>query len=162
MATRRELFSAIRERYRGASRRDKVRILDELEAVAGYHRKHVIRLLGVGGRVSRPRAVKNRLYDAAVRQGLIVLWETSDRLCGKRLKAAIPGLIAAMERHGHFDLESTVKERLLRISAASIDRLLSDARKHADHMRRRRAGVGNAIRRSVPVRCSQCAFKPIP
>ena len=29
-----------------------------------------------------------RIYDEAVRQALIVVWETSDRICGKRLKAA--------------------------------------------------------------------------
>ena len=152
MATRKELLSAIRERYRAAGRRDKVRILDELVAVAGYHRKHAIRLLGARSPVSQHVAAKNRLYDEAVRQALIVLWEASDRLCGKRLKAAIPAFIAAMERCERFDLDPAVKERLLRISAASIDRLLSDTRKQVGQMRRRRSGVGNAIRRSVPVR----------
>ena len=45
MATRRELVAAIRERYGAATREEKGRILDELVAVAGYHRKHAIRVL---------------------------------------------------------------------------------------------------------------------
>jgi len=53
-----------------------------------------------------------------------VLWEASDRICGKRLKALLPSLIEAMERHGHLRLQDGVKEQLLVISAATIDRLL--------------------------------------
>jgi hypothetical protein len=87
-----------------------------------------------------------------VRQALTVLWEASDRLCSKRLKALLPTLIAAMERHGHLDLHPTVKERLLRVSAATIDRLLSEARACIDGKRRRKSGVGLAIRRAIPVR----------
>jgi hypothetical protein len=45
MATRRELVAAIRERYGTATREEKGRILDELVAVAGYPRKHAIRVL---------------------------------------------------------------------------------------------------------------------
>ena len=31
-----------------------------------------------------------RIYDEAVREALTVIWEASDRICGKRLKAALP------------------------------------------------------------------------
>jgi hypothetical protein len=96
--------------------------------------------------------MRDRVYDEAVRQALIVLWEAGDRICGKRLKPLIPVLSTAMERHGHLDLDTLVKARLLQISAATIDRSLSDARAHIDGKRRRRKGVGAAIRRSIPVR----------
>jgi hypothetical protein len=46
MATRRELIAAVRARYAGAPRTERAKILDELIAVAGYHRKHAIRVLG--------------------------------------------------------------------------------------------------------------------
>ena len=112
MATRRELVLAIGERYQPASRIEKRRILDELVAVTGYHRKHAIRVLRGGATgaaaIARPRA---RLYDEAVRQALIVLWEASDRICSKRLKALIPILVQAMERHGHLRLAPGVRER---------------------------------------------------
>ena len=42
--TRQDLLQAIRERYRGGLKEEKLRILDEFIAVTGYHRKHVIRL----------------------------------------------------------------------------------------------------------------------
>jgi hypothetical protein len=36
-----------------------------------------------------------------VREALIVVWEASDRICGKRLQSLMPILVEAMERHRH-------------------------------------------------------------
>src|SRR5205085_4259270 len=87
MAGRNELVSAISERYRGSLRSEKARILDEFAAVTGYHRKHAMRLLREGrpDKRSGPRLAR-RVYDEGVREALVVLWEASDRVCGKRLK----------------------------------------------------------------------------
>lgn len=102
MATRAELVAAVGERYRSADRRSKGRVLDEFVAVTGFHRKHAVRLL----RKRRPvKATGSRsersIYDEAVRTMLVVLWEASDRLCGKRLRPLVPILLEAMERHRH-------------------------------------------------------------
>jgi len=89
-------------------------ILDEFVSVTGYHRKHEISLLGGSQRLRSGGAGEpRRLYREAEHSALIVLWEEADRICGKRLKAALPSLVEAMERHGHLRLESTVRERLL-------------------------------------------------
>lgn len=104
MATRDELLAAVAVRYRESSRAEKTRILDEFAAVTGHHRKHAVRLLrscpSDRHSASRPQ---RRLYDEAVRKALIVLWEASDRICGKRLRALIPILLPAMEQHGHLN-----------------------------------------------------------
>ena len=152
MATRKELIEAVSARYRAGSTSEKARILDEFVAVSGYHRKHAIRVLGSDGEHNRPKPPRNRLYDEAVRQALIVLWEASDRLCGKRLKALIPVLTEAMERHGHLELDPEIRAKLRIVSAATIDRALGETRFHIDGQLKRRVGGGAAIRRSVPVR----------
>ena len=38
-----ELLRLLRERYKGSSKSDKTKILDEFVAVSGFHRKHAIR-----------------------------------------------------------------------------------------------------------------------
>jgi hypothetical protein len=152
MTTRKELIEGVGARYRSASTSERAKILDEFVAITGYHRKHAIRVLGAEAGQERSRPARNRLYDEAVRQALIVLWEAGDRVCGKRLKALIPVLIGAMERHGHLDLDAEIKAKLLQVSAATIDRALGDARSRVDGQRKRRTGVGAAIRRSIPVR----------
>ena len=103
-----ELLTTIRDRYRGSSKEDKGRILDEFIAVTGHHRKHGIRLLGRLGEAADqvPGRKGRRIYDEAVREAVILVWEASDRICGKRLKAALPHLVESMERHGYLDLDA--------------------------------------------------------
>ena len=153
MATRDELLNAVVGRYAEARRVEKGRILTEFVEVTGYHRKHAARLLRGGDKIdrSRPRP-ERRLYDHAVREALIVLWEASDRICGKRLKPLIPMLIAAMERHGHLALDAQVRGRLETVSAATIDRILGPVRKQAAGRGRRRTAPSSAVRRAVPIR----------
>ena len=152
MTTRKELVEALRERYRSATFGERVEILDEFVALTGYHRKHAIRVLHDEGTKTSAASARNCLYDQAVRQALTTLWEAADRVCGKRLKALIPLLVDAMARHGHLDLDPIIRSKVLQVSASTIDRMLAAARLHIDGQRKRRKGVGSAIRRSIPVR----------
>ena len=64
--------------------------------------------------VEQPR---HHLYDSAVRDALVVLWEAADRICGKRLKAILAVLTSALERHQHLQVEPAgVAELLCRYS----------------------------------------------
>jgi len=153
MSTRDELVRAVAERYARVSKAERGRILDEFANVTGHHRKHAMRLLrsGAPDRRSAPRP-ERRLYDQAARDALIVLWEASDRVCGKRLRPLLPILLEAMERHGHVQPAAEVKASLLAMSAATIDRALKTARGPTAGQRRRRSPPAAAIRRAVPVR----------
>ena len=110
MATRDELIAGLAKRYSEVGRMERSRILDEFVAVTGYHRKHAMRILRGGATSSRcqPRPGR-RVYGEEVRQAIILLWETSDRVCGKRLKALLPVLVEAMERHGRLKLDPVVR-----------------------------------------------------
>ena len=72
---------------------------------------------------------------------MIPIWEASDRICGKRLKAALPHLVESMERHGHLDLDPGVRERLLTASAATLDRLLRPVKATVATRRKRRRNL---------------------
>lgn len=136
-----ELLDALRQRYAVGTKADKGRILDEFVAVAGCHRKHAVRLLGVAAEPGEMpvQAAGRRTYDEAVKKALTIVWEAGDRICGKRLKAVLPDLVDAMERHGHIQLEPLVRERLLSASAATIDRLLAPVRSKAKRRMKRRS-----------------------
>ena len=84
--TQTELLRLLRERYKGSSKSDKTKILDEFVAVSGFHRKHAIRLLTGPPPTEQSSHLSRRVYDEAVQQVLIVAWEASDRICSKRLK----------------------------------------------------------------------------
>jgi hypothetical protein len=159
--TKAEVLEAVQQRYQQAARTDKSRILDEFVALAGCHRKHAIRLLtgAVPTRAATP-ATAQRTYDEAVREALIVLWEAADRICGKRLKAILPGLITALEQHRHLVLDATVRQRLLSVSAATIDRLLASVRRTASGRKKRRTRTKPSSQ--VPVRTFADWKDPLP
>jgi hypothetical protein len=153
MESRRELIDAVTARYHAGTRNEKKDILDEFAKVTGFHRKHAIRVLRKMG--SSPETPKppprSRLYDEAAETALIILWEAADRMCGKRLKEAIPVLVEAMERHGHLKLDAEVRPRLLAMSAATMDRRLQHIRE-AGNQRRRRSRINTPLRKSIAVR----------
>ena len=152
-AARDELVTALARRYAVCTRAEKTRILDEFEAVTGFHRKHAMRVLRTDAtrRHAEGRAGR-RIYDDAVRDALVVLWEASDRICGKRLKALMPTLVEAMERHGHLKLGPDLRTGLLAMSAATVDRSLRKVREQAGGRRRRRTAAPSSVRMSIPVR----------
>ena len=98
MAARDKLVAVVADRYARGDRDEQGLILDEFAAVTGCHRKHAMRLLRAGQMNRRwgPRPGR-RIYDEAVREALIVVWEASDRICGKRLRPLLPILV---ERRG--------------------------------------------------------------
>ena len=84
------------------------------------------------------------MYDEAVTEALVVLWEASDRVCGKRLKA-LPTLMPTTRAARAVELTSDprVREQLIAVSAATIDRRVASARAvTAGQRRRRRSGEG--------------------
>lgn len=115
-------------------------------AVSGLHRKHAMRLLR-GGPPSRQSGLRlgRRVYDVAVREALIVVWEASDRVCGKRLRPLVPLLIEAMERHGHLQLAPEVRGGLVSMSAATIDRALHEIREQRGARHHPKPGPGQRI-----------------
>jgi hypothetical protein len=153
MGARREVVSAVAERYRSAGRREKGRILDELTAVTGWHRKHAVRALRAKPPMQAAETVpRKRRYNGAIRDAVTVLWEASDRVCGKRLEVMIRALLPALEQHGRLTLSRSERALVLSASAATIDRMLVDVKVAAASGRRRRVGFYSAIRREVPIR----------
>jgi transposase InsO family protein len=123
---RAELADAIRPRYAAAAAKEKRKILEQFTVATGYHEKSAIRILNSAPTLKlRQSRQRGPLYDEAVRAALIVLWEASDRVCGKRLKALLPILLPALERNGHLKLDEQLRLKVLSMSAAAtVDRLL--------------------------------------
>ena len=96
--TRRELIGALSKRYRQANRSEKGRILDEFVKLTKCHRKQAIRVLNQG-RPSVSISVRSsrRIYDEAVREALVAIWEAADRICGKRLRIVMPDYVEPLE-----------------------------------------------------------------
>lgn len=147
-----EYAAAVRERYRRAGRGEKSAILDEVCRVTGHHRKAAIRLLGHAPRAVMARQGRPPRADRAVVAALRVAWEAADRPCGKRLAPFLRELVGALERHGELVVEPVSRAVLVRLSAATIDRLLAPLRREGRRRPVTQSASAAALKALVPVR----------
>ncbi len=148
-----ERFKVLRiaqQQYRQASRAERGRILDHLEALTGLHRKSLIRLLrGPCARTPR-RAQRGRTYGAAVDDALRVIAETHDYICAERLQPNLVAMAEHLERHGELVLDEALRADLGRISVSTVRRHL--ARLRQDEPRLKRRPHPPVARQGVPIR----------
>lgn len=129
LQSRREYLEAIGKRYRKATRKEKSIILGEFCATCGYNRKYAIRLLRKK-LLPAPNRKPGPVPIYAKEQLLLPLkriWFATDQMCSKKLKAAIPLWLPFYE--GEYEpLLPDLRQKLLAMSAATIDRLLKPLR----------------------------------
>lgn len=151
--SKREMIEAVRPRYLKATKAGKKQILDEFIATTGYHRKYAIRVLKQG---PKPKGLKKpgrrKVYEGAVVQALEQIWEVYGRICSRRLQPFLPEGVSVLERCQEISLDTEVKQLLLSMSRATIDRCLKNARfSHPQH------GLsttkpGSLLKQAIPIR----------
>jgi hypothetical protein len=153
LTSKRELVAELRPRYTLGNRTAKRRILDELVAVTGYHRKYAIQLLNHPPKArTRRRCVRQPLYGGRVRAALEQVWHTANCICGKRLVPALAEFVAALERHGELKLDAEARRLLLRLSPATADRLLKRARQGVRPHGLGTTKPGSLLLQAIPIR----------
>lgn len=155
------------ERYRKARKKEKGRILDEFVKTAKCSRYHARWLLRNHGRRievkplifvegdarKRVRQRRKKDYGPEVLPALKQIWEMLDFLCGKRLAAALPEVVPRLVACRELRVRKSIQNKLLALSASTIDRLLKPQR--AKYLLKKRRGgtkPGTLLKHQVPVR----------
>jgi hypothetical protein len=150
---RQAYLKAIRSRYWRAGKTAKVTILDEFCAVCGYHRKYAIRLLNQRAKPKKQRRCGRKPVYASPEflTALKRIWFASDQMCSKKLKAAIPLWLPFYETL-YKALTPETQDKLLTVSAATIDRVLKPVR--VAHGRKGLSGTkpGTLLKNQIPIR----------
>ena len=148
-------LAAIRKRYRKGNKELKSRILDEFCAVCKYHRKYASNLLWQPFRKKRSKTKKRgkrSIYNQSyILEPLTKIWLSTNQMCSKKLKAALPIWLPFYEdEYGQLLEES--KNKLLVISASTIDRLLKPNK--AKFKRKGLCGTkpGSLLKNQIPIR----------
>jgi hypothetical protein len=155
LKSKHELLEVVRPRYLKASKVEKQRMLDEFTYATGYHRKYAIQVLNpqvqVQNHLKRKTKGYKTIYRGGVVQALEQIWEIYGHICSKRLQPFLPEAIKVLERCQEIELSTDIKELLLKISSASIDRCLRPIRLKLSH------GLsttkpGSLLKNLIPVR----------
>lgn len=162
MAERRSVVRATARRYQRGRKKEKQKILDEFVELTGYNRCYARRVLRNHGRpvkgqlrsisVKRRQSRSCRQYDERVLVALRQIWLILDFICGKRLVAIMPEILRRLEYFGELKVDPRTREKLQRISAATIDRLLTPERRKHQLRGRARTKPGTLLKHQIPLR----------
>lgn len=170
MRVRYQVIAVTHARYKKARKAKKGKILDEFVASTGYSRKYAAWVLGhwgkqvhatvdgqqvlfvAGKRTPKPRSGRPRIYEEAFTAVLTRLWYQFDCLCGKRFVAFLRPLVDTLRNLGELEVDRLIRDKLLTVSPATVDRLLK-----AERAKHRLKGSplthpGSLLKRQIPVR----------
>ena len=151
--SKRELVAEVRVRYTLSNRTAKRRILDELVATTGYHRKYALQLLNHSPKWrARKRRAGRPKYGGPVRAALEKVWRAANGICAKRLVPVLGQYVEALERHGELKLDAETRSLLLALSPATADRLLARIRRDNKPHGLTTTKPGTLLKQSIPVR----------
>lgn len=162
MAERRAVVKATARRYQRGRKKEKQKILDEFVELTGYNRCYARRVLRNHGRPVPGRGIRFsgkrrqsrrcRQYDEKVLVVLRRIWLILDFICGKRLVAIMAEVLRRLEYFGELKVDAGTREKLLKISAATIDRLLAAERRKHQLRGRARTKPGALLKHQIPLR----------
>jgi hypothetical protein len=156
--SKQEYREAVYLRYKKASRHEKTIILDEFCATCRCHRKHAIRVLRRFKRFTKPKPRKRGKPSVYRREEILSplkqIWLEANLPCSKRLKAILPLWLPGYDRC-FGELPTEVKDALLKISPATIDRLLNPIRVQYQGRGRSATKPGTLLRNQIPIQTNQ-------
>ena len=149
---RRKYLTKMQTRYRTADHQQRSRLLTEMEAVTGMHRKSLTRLMAQSSlrRVPRPTQ-RGATYGPAVRHVVRVVWESLDCICAERLTPQLLMTAQHLATFGELTLPPDLERLLAQISESTVTRMLAGLPRAIPRLPRRAPGQANRVLRAVPM-----------
>ena len=144
----------LQKRYRKARRSEKKIILDEFTKTTGYDRKHAGKLIRGNykhkvGKISRPRRKTYTIVDTII---LAKVCDLLDWIASKRVQPEIGVAIDSLVLAGELVCSREQRKKLVKISPATIDRLLKTYKKRPVGKGRSYTKPGTLLKTQIPVR----------
>jgi hypothetical protein len=113
----------MQRRYKEADREGKSELLEEMEAVTGQHRKHLIRQMN--GQIERRarKRQRGRTYGPEVGHAVGVIAESLDHICAERLQPNLAWMAQHLAAHGELQTTPDLLDKLERVSVSTVRRL---------------------------------------
>ena len=149
---RRRYLRLTQKRYKRATRKGKARLLDEMEAMTGLHRKALIRLMMSDLQRAPRRKQRGRKYGVQVQIALMVISESTDYVCAERLQPNLVWFTKHLARHGELEISPGLLDQLGEISIPTVRRILQRLEQDQPRLPRTSPREANRVARPVPIR----------
>lgn len=149
---RTEYLRRMGERYQQVKPSQRGALLDEMEAMTGFHRKSLIRRMHRPVRAPRAATKRGRptRYGRAVVAALVVIWQAAGYPWSKRLHALLPRWLPYARRH--VALSEATEARLRQMSARQMDRCLAGEKRVIRRRLYGRTKPGSLLKHHIPLR----------
>jgi hypothetical protein len=152
MHSREQYLAQLREEYRRASKKQKTRLLNEARKRTRLARKVLIRKLAHPAKLKQRKPKRGVTYGVDVLTTLVEIWVLFDFACGQRLVAALRTEVPRLRTTGLLKCSDDVAEKLAKISASTVDRLLRREKQVRRVNRPRSATVHPLLYQKIPVK----------
>lgn len=135
MNSKKQYLEELQKEYLRAGKKCKGLLLDEAMKRTNLNRKYLTRRLSAKTRWNkraRSKSTRPRQFGCDLIIHLVVIWDIFDRPCGQRLAPLIKDELSRLRQLGEVNVSDDQAEKLLKMSARSIDLLL----KHEKEVRR--------------------------
>ena len=149
---RRKYLRRMKKRYVCADQAERSRLLDEMEALTGMHRKGLIRLMHSSLERKPRRKQRGRTYGLAVDDALRIIAESLDYICADRLAPNLVWLATHLSTHGELEVSPPLLEQLGRISVSTVKRRLKHQRRDRPRLPRKGPRRANKVQRDIPMK----------
>jgi len=160
---KREYLEEIKKRYFTSTKLEKGQILDEFCTNCSYNRKYAIRLIRKK-ESSKPKKRAGRpnvYYKESIIRFLRDLWVATNLVCSQRLKETIAFWLPYYALHYKNHLSEDDREKLLRISPRTIDRLLKRSKSKHKKLGLSTTKPGSLLKKHIPIKVDQWdEFRP--
>jgi len=148
----RKYLRTMKKRYAKADRKERGRLLDEMEAVTGKHRKSLSRLMN-GSLERKPRCrQRGETYGPGVDDALRVIDESLDYICAERLTPNLVWMMRHLAAHGEMEAPASLLEQLGQISISTVKRRLNRVRQDQPRLPRRKGSARTSkLTRGIPM-----------
>jgi hypothetical protein len=149
---RRKYLIRMEPMYRKGGKRERSRLLDEMEAVTCMHRKSLTRLLRPGKSLERKpwRGRRRRNYGPEVQDVISVVWESLDYICAERITPVLLSEAQHLATFSEVRLTPELEAQLGSISRPTVARILGRLRQHHPKLARKGPSKASKVRAGVP------------
>lgn len=142
-------------RYQKADRKERSRMLDEMEKITGLDRKTLIRHMA-RTRQALTRKLRcrqrGRRYGHEVDDALRVILDSYGYLCAERLTPNLVQMATCLASHGEMAVSDSLLSQLAAISVSSVQRILNRIGQDVPRLPRRAPRPVNPATRDVPMK----------